>query len=393
MKKEINPNNLNDSESLLQYIINSTTNKYKNYTHLTQDQKDRLFSVIKSNLKTEENQNNTNQNYNYNKNKDGELGLDYINEEEEEDNLGYKKHNKENKDKIMNKRVSIGDYGEKKKISFCSKKRKNTSDYFSSVNENKIFNIKKDMNHKRSMDITKNSDNIINNLKINAQEINKTSNEINNGINNINNNNIYINSNKTGNLNNFNNKNYIIQNNYINIINNFNNVNNQGNINFNISNNPINNLQNNIFNPYLNNDSINSDINNHNYKFYNKEKIIKNNMPEILEYEKKNINTNNPLENYTFLNNENFFPNLNKNNDNYNKNYDNIEQNLNDPFNLKFENVTVHNEHNDNNTIINDNLFLNNNIEEAHDLDDSEFDRMHFGRNNNNISEKPYDDD
>ena len=55
--------------------------------------------------------------------------------------------------------------------------------------------------------------------------------------------------------------------------------------------------------------------------------------------------------------------------------------------------MIVHNEHNDNNTIINDNLYLNNNIniEEAHDNDDSEFDRINFGRNNN-ISDKPYDD-
>ena len=40
-------------------------------------------------------------------------------------------------------------------------------------------------------------------------------------------------------------------------------------------------------------------------------------------------------------------------------------------------------------------LYLNHNIEDgqdAHDIDDYEFDRMNFGRNNNNITDKPYDD-
>ena len=389
MKKEISPKNLSDPESLLQYIINSTTNKTKNYTPLTPEQKERLFSVIRSNLKTEDNQNKTNENQYINKNKDREIGLDYINEEED-DNLAY------NKENIFSKKMSISDAGEKKKVTFCSKKRKNNSEYILSVNDNKIFTIKKDMNHKRSTDITKSSDNLINALTKNAQEIKTIYNEINNN-NNINNNNIFINNNKSSNFNNFNNTNFIIQNNYYNIINNYNNYNNQGNLNFNINNNPINNIQNNVLNNNFlnnNNDSINSDIINHNNKFYSKEKN-KNNITDISEYEKNNINIKNPFENCTFLNNENFFPNLNKNNnqyDNFNKNYENGEQN--DPFNLKFENenVTVHNEHNDNNTIINDNLYLNHNIDDAHDIDDSEFDRINFGRNNNNITDKPYDD-
>ena len=378
MKKEINPKNLSNQELLLQYIINSTTYKSKNYTQLSPEQKERLFSVIRSNLKTEESQNRSNNNQNYNKNKDGELGIEYINEEED-DNLGY------NKENIFNKKNTINDNGEKKKITFCSKKRKNTNELYLSTNENKIFTIKKDIN-KRSMDITKSSDNFVNNMTKDNPELKKIPNDVKN---NINNNNKYINNNKSGNINNF-----IIQNNYYNIINNFNNVKNQGNLSFNINNNPTNILQNNIFSTYFNNDSINSDINIHNNKFCHKEKNSKNNIiAESLEYEKNNLNLKNPLDNYPFLNNENFFPNLNKNNqyDNYNKNYDNIEQN--DPFNLKFENVIVHNEHNDNNTIINDNLYLNNNIniEEAHDNDDSEFDRINFGRNNN-ISDKPYDD-
>ena len=241
MKKEINPKNLSNQELLLQYIINSTTYKSKNYTQLSPEQKERLFSVIRSNLKTEESQNRSNNNQNYNKNKDGELGIEYINEEED-DNLGY------NKENIFNKKNTINDNGEKKKITFCSKKRKNTNELYLSTNENKIFTIKKDIN-KRSMDITKSSDNFINNMTKDNPELKKIQNDVKN---NINNNNKYINNNKSGNINNF-----IIQNNYYNIINNFNNVKNQGNLSFNINNNPTNILQNNIFSTYFNNDSIN----------------------------------------------------------------------------------------------------------------------------------------
>jgi SHAQKYF class myb-like DNA-binding protein len=214
MKKEINPKNFSNLETLLQYIINSTTNKTKSYTPLTNEQKDRLFSVIRSNLKPEENQNKNNDSQYANK-KDSELGLDYINEEED-DNLAYNKANN-----VLNKKMSISDIGEKRKVTFCSKKRKNNSDYILSVNDNKIFSIKKDMNHKRSMDITKSSDNFINNLGKKTQDIKKTLNELNNNnsinnINNINNNNIYINNN--------NNYYYLNNNNHMNINNNNNKI-------------------------------------------------------------------------------------------------------------------------------------------------------------------------
>ena len=56
MKKEISPTILSDENLLLQYIISSTNNS-ANSTSLTQEQKERLFSVIRSNLKPEENQN------------------------------------------------------------------------------------------------------------------------------------------------------------------------------------------------------------------------------------------------------------------------------------------------------------------------------------------------
>ena len=61
LKKEINPKILADPNSLLQYIITST-NKEKNYTNLTPEQKERLFSVIRSNLKPEESQTRNNNN-------------------------------------------------------------------------------------------------------------------------------------------------------------------------------------------------------------------------------------------------------------------------------------------------------------------------------------------
>ena len=145
-------------------------------------------------------------------------------------------------------------------------------------------------------------------------------------------------------------------------------------------------------NTYLSNDSINSDNNNnHNNKYYNnidnfknKDKNNKNIATESLDLDNNIVNTKNPFDNYTFLNNENFFPNINKNNNNDNKNYDNNEQN--DPFNLKFENVSAHND----NTILNDNAYLNN-IKLGHEIDDYEFDRINFERSNN-INDRTYDD-
>ena len=401
MKKEISPNILSDPNQLVEYIINSS-NISNDYINLTQEQKDRLFSVIRSNLKSDENQNKINNQYNNNFSKDGGKGLDYI--IEEEDNLAYDKDNLMNK----NKNVNINNIGEKRKITFCSRKRKNSSDYMLNINDNRIFNIQKDKNHKKSLDIIKSTDNLINNLAekkgngleekriyndINNYKYNQNIKNINNNINinnnfNINNNNINneILINKTGNMNNYTNfnntnTNFIIQNNFINIINNFNKNNNNSN--------SINTYIPNYQNAYLSNDSVNSDANNHNNKIYInndnykiKDKNIKNLGAESIFFENNIINARNVLDNYSFLNNENFFPNSNKNNHN-DKNGDNIEQN--DPFNLKFENVTAHNDN-----TINDNISLNNNnLELGHETDDYDFDRMNFGRNN---IDKPYDD-
>lgn len=156
IKKEINPKILSDPNQLVEYIIN-TSHISNNYINLSKEQKERLFSVIRSNLKSDDNPSNIqyiNQYY-----KEGEKGLDYI--VEEDDNLAY------NKDNLFNKKGNKNENGEKRKITFCSKKRKNSSDYILSLNENKIFNIKKDISHKKSIEVTKSIDNYINNLSEN----------------------------------------------------------------------------------------------------------------------------------------------------------------------------------------------------------------------------------
>ena len=400
MKKEISPKILADPDLLIQYIINSTF-KSKNNITLTNEQKERLFSVIRSNLKSEEIQSKSKStsvnNNNHHNIKEKEIFSENHVNEEEYDNLGYNRINNSN---IMSKKMSISDVGEKRKITFCSKKRKNSSDYILSPNDNKIFNIKKDINHKKSLDIAKHDNNLINELaqKNNNIDIKRPFNDLNN-YNNINNS-LFINNNNTGNISNYNNSNanFIIQNNYYNIINNFNNnnINNQAmfNNNVNNANNPINNSPNIFHNNIINNDSFNSEQN----KNYNNIDIFKckdkNKNNEISEHDKNfmNLNMKNPFENYIFFNNENFFPNSNKikHYDNSYKNYENSD--INDPFNLKFENVTLHNDNDNNNNTINndnDNSFLNQNLEEGHD-NVSEYDRINFSRNNND-NDRPYD--
>jgi len=370
MKKEISPKIISDQNLLIQYIINTSKN-FKNYTELTQEQKEKLFSVIRSNLKPDEIQNKSSKdNSSINEdNKQFEQKMEFNNEEY--DDLAYYSYN--------NIKQNLSEKDNTRKITFCSRKRKSSSDLLLTTNSNKIFNIRKDINHKKSMEISK-ANNYMNNFSLqnndedqrqyNLNNFKKISNINNNYIinnNNINNNNFINNenfANKSTNFNNYyGNTNFIIQNNYYNIINNFNN---NSNIN-------------NIHNTYMSNDSFNSDINNHNYKAFNcdncknKEKNNKNNS-ESIDFEKNiNINSKNIFENYSFLNNENFFPQLNKND---------CEQN--DPFNLKFENETAHND----NIIMNDNIYLNNNLEEGHEIDDyeSNIDK------NNYCDRRPYDD-
>ena len=364
MKKEISPNIISDQNLLIQYIIN-TSNNFKNYTELTQEQKEKLFSVIRSNLKPDEIQNKSNkdiQSINED-NKQFEQKMEINNEEY--DDLAYYKYNNINQ--------NTNETDNKRKITFCSKKRKSSSDLLLSTNSNKIFNISKDINHKKSMEISK-TNNFMN--KSTLQNIDEDQNQYNlnnlkkiNNINNnyiINNNNInnnnFINNenlaNKPTNLNNYyGNTNFIIQNNYYNIINNFN--------------------VNNIDNTYLNNDSFNYNINNSNNKSINynniksKERINKNNS-EMMDFE-KNVNSKHIFDNYTFLNNENFFSQLNKN-----------EYEQNDPFNLKFENETAYNDH----IIMNDNIYLNYSEEEH----DNEIRDYEFNIDKINYCDKPYDD-
>ena len=385
MKKEIDPKILSDKNSLIQFIINNNNN-LKNFCNLTHEQKERIYSVICSNLKTEEIQNKSNKetiNNNWS-NKEEEFGLDNL--IDEDDNLAYNKNN------IFNNPLDMKEKDEKRKNIFCSKKRKNSLDYILNINNNKIFNIKKDISHRKSMDISKIDNNFVNCLSSKNKQVEKKFNNelknyshidnfnnyiINNSINNTNFNNRdndvnkFQNFNSFNNFNNMNNTNFIIQNNYYNIINNFDNIkNNSNNINISINNNP---------NYYLNYDSFNSDLNNH----INKDKNNKN-ASDLLYIEKKN--SKNILENYTFLNNENFFPQLNINNhsENYYKTYENIEQN--DPFNLKFENVNINNDY----IIINENMCLYPNLT---NLDERQIEDYELNlEEKNNINNLTYDD-
>ena len=382
MKKEINQNVLSDQNQLVNYIINSS-NIPNNNTNLSQEQKDRLFSVIRSNLKPDESQKIIAQNIN--NYKDGGKKID--NMIEEDDNLAY------DKEKIIEKNINRGEIGEKRKITFCSRKRKNSSDDILNVNEYKIFNIHKDKNHKKSLDVIKGSEKLINKFceqnKLEKRKKKSDLNNFNQNMKNINNNinmsnnfnkNININNdiiiNKTGNQNNYlnlnNNTNLIIQNNFYNIINNYNGNINNNIINYNL---PIN--QN-----FPNNDSINSDASNHNNKIFvnndNSKIKEKNNNKQNNGNEQKiyeNVYLNNNF--FDVFKNENFFPNTIKNNHN-DKNNDNTE---NDPFNLNFENEVAHNDK----ILINENnIFINNNIENEQKSDYYELEKMDFGDYNDN---------
>jgi hypothetical protein len=231
----------------------------------------------------------------------------------------------------------------RRKLTFCSRKRKSSSDI--SVNSlNKIFTITKDKSHKNSLDITKNKNIFVNNLK---QKDNSE-----------NNNNFYpkkfnINHNfiinkitkitptnslkKNENLNNpinpnndFNikNGNIFIQNNIYNIYNNFGNEIHQNNNNIN------NNYEQNIF---INNNNKN----NNNYQNTNLRTVIFN--PDLKTLKKNKIKNNqyNTYEdkygnndNQYIINNQNLFA-FNSNQDNNKTIFENEQYN---PFNLEFDN-------------------------------------------------------
>ena len=141
IKKEVNPLLLADKDKLIQYII--TSNRIQENCTLTEEQKERLFSVIKANLRSEDliyNENIINEST-LNNNRGEEMKFD-LNEEYE--HLAY------DKEKINT--TKINKITEKRKITFCSRKRKSTNELNKS-NEKQIFNIEKIMKRRISSDI------------------------------------------------------------------------------------------------------------------------------------------------------------------------------------------------------------------------------------------------
>ena len=141
IKKEVNPLLLADKDKLIQYII--TSNRIQENCTLTEEQKERLFSVIKANLKSEDLIYNENIiiEPTPNNNRGEEMKFD-LNEEYE--HLAY------DKEKINTTKVNK--ITEKRKITFCSRKRKSTNELNKS-NEKQIFNIEKIMKRRISSDI------------------------------------------------------------------------------------------------------------------------------------------------------------------------------------------------------------------------------------------------
>ena len=333
IRKEVNLEILSDTEKLLNYIVNSSGKKHI----LTKDEKEKLLTVIRSNLKAEESSNKSgkegnNFSINLKEKEDSNFGDD----NEEEDNLAYNKG--EMFDFKEKKSFDVNDA--KRKITFCSRKRKSSSNLSCISNYNKIFNISKDISHKNSMDIPKNNDLINNNLGLKnsaKKNINNNNKKIKFNIKNNNNNNFIINKNidnnnyKTNkNINNKkgqnNNTNVFIQNNFINIINS-NNINNFNDLNIN---NSINNHQNiqKAFNNQFN-------TNYHNLKNEQKNSFPKHIFNTFQINPPTDFNKNN---NFYIINNPNFFPNYNKiENQVYNNKPNDIEQT--NPFNINFEKI------------------------------------------------------
>ena len=372
IKKNVkNPLVWNDQEQLLDYIINSNV-ELTNRKPLTDIQKERLLSAIRSNLKPDE---KISKKFQKENNKNSDLIVEENEEEEDEkDNLGYnKEEDLKNLRKNSAKFSFISDYNEKqnqRKMTFCSKKRKNSSNY--SMN---IFDIKKDFKHKLSMEISQpnlnklannysnNSNNINLNNTNNANEENMKQDNYTNTENNLMG--VCYGKERCFNCGNYgcwgnNGGNYIINNNFINITNNYNNCHNSSN-NCNIAPYFINNTFNNQNNQnFLCNDSINSDILNNNSfncpKFYN---------------------------NNIYHNNENncnlIYNNMFEDDNNINKN---IEGEGNDPFKLEFDRII----NMDNNNYSNMNMNMESHIGEERVYDEDEFLKVNLIKNNNDIT-------
>ena len=246
IKKIIQSNNVNfnDKEKIVEIIANNiSTNILPNEKRnsLTKGQKEKLLSVIFSNIKYDE----KNKEYN-----DEEIGL-------EEDNLGYEKLKEINNDLLPKNYnandIISGNFEDKIKIGLKRKLSKN----FEMRDRDKIFSIQKDLSHRASIDfsISKLSNTeekrhySFSSLKNNINQDNKNSESYN--LNNINNN-AQINIDNCDNKNNKNN--YIIHN-YINVTNNYMN----------------NNYIYNIYNPdtfnNINNNNINGNQDSFNYNY------------------------------------------------------------------------------------------------------------------------------
>lgn len=321
IKKIIQNNNvnLNDKEKIFEIIGN---NIYSNILgnekrhSLTKAQKEKLLSVIFSNIKYDE------------KNKesiDDEIGL-------EEDNLGYEKQIEKNIDslpKSYNADEIIPNSLEHKNIGFKRKLSKN----YEMKDIDKIFSIQKDLSHRASMDfsiskLSNSEEKRHNSFSTNIYQDNKNCD--NSNMNNINN----TVQNNFDNFDNKNNKNNYIIHNYINVTNNYMN----------------NNYIYNIYNPDTFNNFINNNINgiqdsfNYNYDkndSYNNERNQNSNYYVNGQYSNKfNCNSNSNLEKN--IPNINGISRLN--------NFNDYENNNNDPFKLEFglfpdKNINNENEH------------------------------------------------
>ena len=345
LKKVANQEILNDENKLLNYII-SSCKKTNNNFNITEEQKEKLMSVIRINLKSEEFLNKSDKDFssckirNNSLNEKNESGLD-VSYEKENDFLGYNKQ-MDNNEFGFQKKMSCDIEEKDREKNFCSKKRKSSCDIINNNSFNKIFNITKDKSNKNSLDLTKNQNIFENNLQSNGdKEKNNIYNTKKFNINHnfIKNKNTRITeninfqknqtSNKTINTSDFNikNGNIIIQNNIYNIYNNFNNeitppkdINNSK-------------CNQNIF--IINNNQINS------YKNTNLRTVIFN--PEIKKVKKdQSQNSENDINENQFDKNDKKLVITNKNiihiSSNQENNYKTIYENEQyDPFNLQFD--------------------------------------------------------
>ena len=163
--KGLNQDTLSNQDKLFNFIINSgdaSMNKIK----FSPEQKEKLMSVVKSNLKLLNKSNKellTAEDKNNSLNDKNESGLyDY---NDEEDNLAYNKQN-EFEEFVLQKKMSCDIEEKNRKNTFCSRKRKSSGDLTLNSSFNKIFNITKDVSHKNSIDNNKNNNIVSNNSQL-----------------------------------------------------------------------------------------------------------------------------------------------------------------------------------------------------------------------------------